>query len=200
MTQSAVSPPQRTSPVFVADLLYPCDWHRKTWAPRPKYSTLLQFSVPCQFQLQKDATLLFCRRTNSTASLSFQPSSSVSPVQAQYPPRPPHIPFLNSLAPCPPMPSLPSLSSTSSSLSSPLATSSAVTGSQATKQIAWQAALYLVVTLGSVYVIIRTPSSIWVPSPHPLSSFLFTNSHRRHLRRPHPAHLERRCTETDSST
>lgn len=98
VTQSAVSPPQRTSPVFVADLLYPCDWHRKTWAPRPKYSTLLQFSVPCQFQLQKDATLSFCRMTNSTASLSFQPSSSVSPVQAQYPPRPPRLPFLNSLA------------------------------------------------------------------------------------------------------
>jgi len=68
------------------------------------------------------------------------------------------------------MPSLPLLPSTSSSLPSPLATTSAVTGSQATKQIAWQAAVYLVVTLGSVYVI-RAPTRSGSPLPHPLSSF-----------------------------
>ena len=154
-----------------------------------------QFSVPCpsRFQIQKTRSWCSVERPTRRPHLSF--SLQVQFISRSTPCDLPHIHFS-----LPTMPSLPSLPSTSSSSSSPLATSSAVTGSQAAKQIAWQAALYIVVTLGSVYVI-RTPlPRSGSPSPHPLSSFLFTNSHRRHLRRPHPAHLERRCTKTESST
>lgn len=102
----------------------------------------------------------------------------------------------------PTMSSSPSLPWASSSLSSPQAATSTAVTESAAKLAAWQPALYLVVVLGAY--VIRKPHprhhTHGSPSPTTLISLLFTNSHRRHHRWHHPAHLERRLAQAAPAT